>query len=124
MHPVPGTRGMTFQGGLAIATLCGLLLSSPQPLSAQQGLRDLSGNVEDGQHEPLRGAVVYLEDGNTHGVTTYITDRSGRFTFKRLRGDIDYDVWAVFRGQDSKHRTLSQFDTHTTPVLVLTIKHD
>ena len=115
---------MTSKRGLSLAILFGLALSCSPALLAQQGLRDLSGSVEDGQHEPLRGAVVYLEDGNTHGVTTYLTDRSGRFSFKRLRGDIDYDVWAVFRGQDSKHKTLSQFDTHPAPVLILTIKHE
>ena len=113
---------MTVTNSLALAAVCGLMLSSSQPLSAQQSLRDLSGSVEDAQHEPLRGAVVYLEDQNTHAVLTYITDRSGHFSFKRLRGDIDYGVWAAFRGQESKHRTLSQFDTHTTPLLVLTIK--
>lgn len=123
MQRVSGIRSKTFTG-MALVLLCGLTLSSSHSLSAQQGLRDLSGSVEDGQHEPLRGAVVYLEDGNTHGVLTYITDRSGHFSFKRLRGDVDYDVWAAYRGQNSKHRTLSQFDTNPSPVLVLTIKHE
>ncbi len=113
---------MTIKGSLAIATLWGLMLSSFQPLDAQQSLRDVSGSVQDAQHEPLRGAVVYLEDESTHSVLTFLTDRSGHFSFKRLRGDIDYGVWAVFRGQESKHRTLSQFDSHTASVVVLTVK--
>ena len=115
---------MSVTGRLTTAALCGLMLVSSRTLPAQQSLRDLSGNVEDSQHEPLRGAVVYLEDGNTHSVLSYITDRSGHFSFKRLRGDIDYEVWAVFRGQQSKHRNVSQFDTHTAPVIVLTVKSE
>ena len=113
---------MSVRGGLTAAALSGLMLVSSRALPAQQSLRDLSGSVEDSQHEPLRGAVVYLEDENSHAVVTYITDRSGHFSFKRLRGEIDYEVWAVFRGQQSKHKSLSQFDTHSAPVVMLTVK--
>ena len=66
--------------------------------------------------------MVYLENEATHTVLTYITDRTGHFSFKRLHGDVDYDVWAIFRGQDSKRKTLSQFDTHPNPVITLVIK--
>lgn len=92
------------------------------PGYGQETLRDLVGNVEDAQHEPLRGAVVYLENDVTHAVVTYITDRSGRFSFKRIKGDVDYDVWAIFRDHESKRKTLSQFNTHSDPSITLTIK--
>ena len=91
-------------------------------LYAQQPLRDLSGVVQDGHHEPLRGAVVYLENSGTHSVVTYLTDRSGRFSFKRIGGDVDYDVWAVFRGQQSKKKNISQFDTHIDRDITITVK--
>ena len=107
---------------LVVIAAAGATLGTVSAVRAQQGLRDLAGNVQDKQHEPLRGAVVYLENESTHTVVTYITDRSGRFTFKRLHGDVDYDVWAIFRGQDSKRKTLSQFDTHPNPVVTLVIK--
>ena len=115
---------MTARRGRVISRFSGLLLAltATPALQAQAALRDLSGSVQDGSHEPLRGAVVYLENEATHSVVTYITDRSGRFTFKRLHGDVDYDVWAIFRNQESKRKTLSQFDTHPDPVITLTIK--
>ncbi len=91
-------------------------------LQGQQALRDLIGTVQDGHHEPLRGAVVYLENEATHNVVTYITDRSGHFSFKRIQTDVDYDVWAIYRGQDSKRKTLSQFNTHPDPSITLVIK--
>ena len=94
----------------------------PPALEGQPALRDLVGAVQDEHHEPLRGAVVYLENEATHSVVTYITDRTGRFTFKRIQTDVDYDVWAIYRGQDSKRKTLSQFNTHPDPSITLVIK--
>ncbi len=91
-------------------------------LHAQQVERDLFGVVEDGHHEPLRGAVVYLENSSSHSVVTYLTDRSGHFSFKRISADTDYDLWAIFRGQQSKRKNISQFDTHPDRAVTLTIK--
>ncbi len=114
-------NGVTFQRATRVFGLFLALVGAPA-LRGQETLRDLSGNVQDGHHEPLRGAVVYLENESTHNVVTYITDRTGHFTFKRLHGDVDYDVWAIFRNQDSKRKTLSQFDAHPTPMMTLVIK--
>ena len=74
--------------------------------------RDISGTVTDHQHEPLRGAVVEVENCVSLGVVSFITDRDGRYSFKRLDGDIDYRVWVNFRGHKSKVRQLSKFDEY------------
>ncbi|WP_176441627.1 carboxypeptidase-like regulatory domain-containing protein [Granulicella rosea] len=76
----------------------------------QMTTRDLSGSVTDRQHEPLRGAVVQVQNGATMGVVSYITNRDGKYSFKRLDGETDYLLWVNFRGQKSKVRKLSQFD--------------
>ena len=119
-----GITRLTLKRCLEASMLCGLLLtlSTGRRLYAQQALRDLSGSVADAHREPLRGAVVYLENEATHSVLTFITDRSGRFSFKRLQSDVDYDVWATFRNQNSKRKTLSQFNTHVNPAITLVIK--
>jgi hypothetical protein len=80
--------------------------------AGQMGTRNLSGTVTDHQHEPLKGAVVQVENGVTMGVVSYITNRDGKYTFKRLDGDTDYRLWVNFRGTKSKVRRLSQFDTN------------
>ena len=103
------------------ACLAGVCVLGPV-LLAQSETRTLTGSVTNGHHEPLRGAVVQIEDSSTHAVRSYITDTSGRYTFLRLSGDTDYTVWAVAKGQHSRNKTLSQFDTHRVKVLNLTIR--
>ena len=88
----------------------------------QKGTRDLSGTVTDHQHEPLKGAVVEVENDVTLGVISYITNRDGKYTFKRLVGDTDYRVWVTFHGRKSKVRQLSQFDTNRPKTVDFVLK--
>lgn len=91
-------------------------------LSGQPTLRTLNGTVRDRHHEPLNGAVVEIENENTKGVISYVTDRSGRYSFKRIQGEVDYRVWFTYRGQRSKVRELSQFDDHPNATINLTVR--
>jgi hypothetical protein len=78
----------------------------------QMGTRNLSGTVTDHHSEPLKGAVVQVENSVTMGVVSYITTRNGKYDFKHLDGDTDYRVWVNFRGRKSKVRQLSEFDSN------------
>ncbi|WP_407641094.1 carboxypeptidase-like regulatory domain-containing protein [Bryocella elongata] len=80
--------------------------------SPQMGTRDLIGTVRDRQHEPLNGAVVQLQIGETTNIASYITNPDGTFHFRHLDDETDYRLWATFRGHKSKVRKLSQFDSH------------
>jgi Carboxypeptidase regulatory-like domain len=91
-------------------------------LSGQPTLRNLTGTVQDRHHEPLNGAVVEIENEETKGVISYITDRSGRYNFKRIQGEVDYRVWFTYRGQRSGVRGLSQFDDRENATINLTVK--
>jgi hypothetical protein len=84
----------------------------PQPT-----VRNLSGIVTDGSHEPIRGAVVELRDDKTNEVVTYLTDATGRYNFKRLDGATDYEVWVLFRGHRSPTYNISKFDSHLQKVI-------
>ena len=105
----------------AISGIIGLLLYAA-PLSGQPTLRNLTGTVQDRHHEPLNGAVVEIENENTKGIISYITDRSGRYSFKRIQGEVDYRVWFTYRGQRSMVRELSQFDDHQNATINLMVK--
>jgi Carboxypeptidase regulatory-like domain len=105
----------------AVLGVMSLLLCAAS-LSGQPTLRNLTGTVQDRHHEPLNGAVVEIENENTKGVISYITDRSGRYIFKRIPGEVDYRVWFTYRGQRSGIRELSQFDDHSTAIINLTVK--
>ncbi len=73
--------------------------------------------MTDHQHEPLKGAVVQAENGVTMGVVSYVTNRDGKYTFKRLDGKTDYRLWVTFRGTKSSVRKLSRFDTNRPKVV-------
>lgn len=90
-------------------------------LMAQTAARSLSGTVTDRQHEPLRGAIVQLHNGATDSVVSYLTDRSGQYSFKRIDGNADYTVWATYKGTRSKTESISKFDSGATRVINLTI---
>ena len=94
----------------AVSGVMGLLLCTAS-LSGQPALRNLTGTVQDRHHEPLNGAVVEIENENTKGVISYITDRSGQ-----------YRVWFTYRGQRSKVRELSQFDDRPNATINLMVK--
>jgi hypothetical protein len=99
-----------------------VLLPSAAGLHAQDTFRRLTGTVSDASHEPLAGAVVELHDDSTDSVISYITNRSGRYTFPRFSGQDDYHVWARFRGSQSRSRILSKFDSKPTRNINLVIK--
>ena len=90
-------------------------LAQPEP-------RTLTGTVTDRHREPLAGAVVQVHDENTGTVISYITSRSGRYTFQRLSGDDNYTVFATYRGVRSKTRFLSKFDSNPQRYIRLVIK--
>ena len=102
--------------GWTALLLCGVTVFGAQAQMTQDPLRNLSGVVTSG-HEPIRGAVVELRDDKTNEVVTYITDVSGRYTFKRLDSGADYEVWVLFRGHRSPTHSISKFDNHLQKVI-------
>ena len=90
--------------------------------SAQPTPRNLTGTVTDRHREPLSGAIVQIHDEATDAVISYITPRTGRYTFLRLSSEDDYTVFATYRGLHSKTRRLSKFDSQTTRDIRLVIR--
>jgi hypothetical protein len=84
--------------------------------------RTLSGRVTGDGNEPIRGAVVELRNERSNQIVTYLTDATGAYTFKRLDGNADYDVWVIFRGRHSPTRTISKFDDHMAKVIDFTVR--
>lgn len=102
--------------------LCFSLFFFPLVCSAQRTTRSLTGTVTDGHHEPLKGAVIEVQNGNTTGIISYITGANGRYSFRRLDGETDYRLWASFRGRHSKVRNLNQFDSDKPAVIDFVLK--
>jgi hypothetical protein len=72
--------------------------------------RLLTGRVLDHQDNPLSDAVVYLSNTRTHAVKTYIVGPDGNYRFPALSPNIDYEVYAQYKGKKSDTKTVSQFD--------------
>jgi hypothetical protein len=87
--------------------------SWPQGLAQNlgQAVRVVQGIVRDSGDQPQANAVVYLQDQKSLGVRTYITEADGRYRFGQLSSEVDYQLWAEYKGHKSKTRSISSFDS-------------
>jgi Carboxypeptidase regulatory-like domain len=72
--------------------------------------RLLTGKVIDHEDRPITDAVVYLSDTRTRAVKTYIVGPEGTYSFPALSPNVDYEVYAQYKGHKSDTKTVSQFD--------------
>jgi hypothetical protein len=83
--------------------------------------RLLTGKVLDKHDNPVVDAVVYLSNTRTHAVTTYIVGPDGTYRFPELSPNVEFEVYAQYKGQKSDTKTLSQFDDRKQVNIVLRI---
>jgi len=79
--------------------------------SLAQSVRVVQGTVQNSTGDPQPNAVVYLQDQKSLEVRTYITEADGHYRFGQLSSDVDYQLWAEFKGHKSKTRSISSFDS-------------
>ncbi|WP_124848199.1 carboxypeptidase-like regulatory domain-containing protein [Acidipila sp. EB88] len=79
--------------------------------SAQVQAKVLEGKVLDAGTAPLPGGIVYLQDQKTNVVKTFIATADGSYRFGQLPADTDYKIWAEYKGEKSKAKLISSFDT-------------
>ncbi len=90
--------------------------SSPAPIS-----RTIEGSVLDHSGHPVPGAVVLIEDLKSLQVRTYLVQEDGKFRFRGLSSDANYELRARFNGVASNAKTVSVFETHPVVVVNLTL---
>ncbi|HXZ31269.1 MAG TPA: carboxypeptidase-like regulatory domain-containing protein [Terriglobales bacterium] len=83
--------------------------------------RLLTGKVLDKHDNAVVDAVVYLSNTRTHTVTTYIVGPDGTYRFPELSPNVEFEVYAQYKGQKSDTKTLSQFDDRKQVNIVLRI---
>ena len=92
-----------------------LACAATQPLtfaqSLAQSVRVVQGTVVTSEGQPIANAVVYLQDQKTLEVRTFITETDGHYRFGQLASDVDYQLWAEYKGHKSKTRAISSFDS-------------
>ena len=83
--------------------------------------RMLTGKVLDRGDNPLVDSVVYLANTRTRAVKSYIVGADGAYHFPELSPNIDYEVYAQYKGQKSETKTVSQFDDRKAANIILRI---
>jgi hypothetical protein len=98
-----------------------MMIALPTAAMAQAAQRVVQGKVELSSGGMAKGAIVYIKNGKTLEVRTYISTSDGSYRFGQLSPDADYTVWAEYQGKKSKERTISSFDTKKVFTVVLRI---
>jgi hypothetical protein len=84
--------------------------------------KTLQGKVLSSNDSPLTGAIVYLQDGRTNSIRSFISTDNGSYRFGQLASDVDYQVWAQYKGEKSGTKTISSYDSRKKVVIDFRIK--
>ena len=77
----------------------------------QPQTRSVEGIVTAPDGSMVNGAVVQIKNLKTLQIRSFITQKEGRYYFKELSPDVDYELRADYSGSSSSTRTLSSFDS-------------
>jgi hypothetical protein len=91
-------------GALALGALALPAKNEPQT-------RSLEGLVMGQGDAPLTGAVVYLKNTRTLAVKSLYSAADGSYRFNALSPNVDYEIFAEYKGKRSDTKTLSSFDS-------------
>jgi hypothetical protein len=99
------------------------LLSNPSVAQAQAAAAQkvVQGKVVDANDHPVSGAIVYLKNGKTNDIKSFISTADGSYRFGQLSPDIDYEVWADYQGKKSSTKTVSSFDSRKLSIYELKV---
>jgi len=108
---------------LVLVVLLGALAATATPFAKDKPAvgRQLTGKILDKHDNPLPDAVVYLTNTRTRAVKSYIVSNDGAYRFPELSPNINYEVYAHYKGLKSDTKTVSQFDDRPQVNIVLRI---
>jgi len=98
-----------------------LALISAFGLAQKVTTKTLQGKVLGGG-TPLSGAIVYLQDGKTNSIRSFISTDDGSYRFGQLSPETDYQVWARYKNEKSETKPISSYDSRKQVTIDLHIK--
>ena len=84
-------------------------------------VRSVTGQVLTKADAPLAEAIVYLKNTKTLTIKSFITEKDGGYRFHGLSQNVDYEIYADYRGQKSSTKTISSFDNRNNITLNIRI---
>lgn len=108
--------------GLAVLLLAGMTAAEAEQRDRDRSqVRSVVGQVTDRDNAPLPDSIVYIKNLNTGSVKTFIATKEGNYEFHALSPNVDYELFAEYKGQRSQTRVLSAFDSRARSTLNLKI---
>jgi len=86
-------------------------LANAPALRAQSSEKVVQGRVVNSDGQPQASAIVYLKNGKTNDIKSFISIANGTYRFGQLSADIDYELWAEYQGKKSAVKTISSFES-------------
>lgn len=72
-----------------------VIVGNDRPKPAKPGTtRIIQGTVKDAADNPVSGAIVQLKNTKTSKLVDFITKDDGKYAFRELSLDIEYDLFA------------------------------
>jgi hypothetical protein len=116
------TARMSYLRAAVTALVVVGLLASMAGSAQSSSVRSVEGKVYGATSEPLGSAVVYLQDSKTNNIKSFISTSDGSYRFGQLLADVDYQVWAEYKGKKSDKKNISSFNSKKQLVIDLHIK--
>jgi len=72
-----------------------IIVGNDRPKPAKPGTtRTIQGTVKDAADNPVSGAIVQLKNTKTSKLVDFITKDDGKYAFRELSLDVEYDLFA------------------------------
>jgi hypothetical protein len=84
--------------------------------------RIIQGIVKDQSDNPLPGAIVQLKNTRTSKVVDFATKSDGKFAFRELSMEINYELLAKRGDLASPVKTVSIYDTRKEVIINFTLQ--
>jgi len=93
-------------------------IGSNRPKSEKDtNTRTIEGVVRDASDNPIKDAIVQLKDTKTAKIVNFSTKSDGRFAFRELAMDINYELVAKLGETATPVRKITVFDTRKDVVV-------
>jgi hypothetical protein len=106
----------------AIPTGSSCALSATAAWGQNIGDRTVMGTILNESSQPVVGATVFLKNGKTKAIRSYISTADGHFRFSQVDMSVDFDLWAEKDGRKSATKTVSSWDDRKEFVSDLKLK--